>query len=260
VTSVAPRTFLEPTSAMSTSSREPISSPVPEKAGVWEDFIDIFYAPSSVFARRANASVWPPLLVVTLLVGGIFLANSRLIEPIMISEFERAAAAQMRDNPQVTPEMMERGRGFGMMFARVGAFIGTPIAICLLGVVLWGAGKLFDARQSLRQSILISAYSFVPMVLAALAVGIQGLLLDVSGYTSRYQVSLSAARFADPDSTSQLVLNLLGRLDVFTIWVTVLLAIGLSVIGRIPLARAAIAAAIVWVAGSIPGLYEALGR
>src|SRR5688500_7351713 len=69
VTSVAPRTLLEPTSAMSTSSREPISSPVPEKAGVWEDFIDIFYAPSSVFARRANASVWPPLLVVTLLVG-----------------------------------------------------------------------------------------------------------------------------------------------------------------------------------------------
>ena len=35
---------------------------------VWEDFIDIFYAPSAVFARRARGNVWIPLTVVTLLV------------------------------------------------------------------------------------------------------------------------------------------------------------------------------------------------
>ena len=45
----------------------------------------------------------------------------------------------------------------------------------------------------------------------------------------------------DPDATSPALLAFIGRLDVFTIWVTVLLAIGLSVTGNIPRSRAAIA-------------------
>jgi ABC-type transport system involved in cytochrome c biogenesis permease component len=51
---------------------------------------------------------------------------------------------------------------------------------------------------------------------------------------------------------------LLGRVDVFTIWVTVLLAIGLSVTGRIPRSRAAIAAVIVWICGALPQLLGAM--
>ena len=230
----------------------------PEKAGVWEDFIDIFYAPSAVFARRQNASAWIPLIVVSLLVGGIFIANSRVLEPIMQAEFDRASAATMRSNPNVTPEMLEQGRGFGMMFANVAAFIGTPIVICLLGLVLWLAGKLFDATQSLGTSIVVAAYSYTPMILAGVLMGVQGMLMDVNGLTGRYQLSLSPARFLDPDATPQLMLNMLARFDVFTIWVVVLLAIGLSVTGRIPRSRAAIAALIVWVAGAIPSLFEGL--
>jgi hypothetical protein len=53
-------------------------------------------------------------------------------------------------------------------------------------------------------------------------------------------------------------LALLGRIDVFTIWVTILLAIGLSVTGKIPRSRAAIAAAVVWLVGALPSLLQAL--
>jgi ABC-type transport system involved in cytochrome c biogenesis permease component len=45
---------------------------------------------------------------------------------------------------------------------------------------------------------------------------------------------------------------------VFTIWVTVLLAIGLHVVGKIPKQQAAIAAVIVWVVGALPALLGAL--
>jgi hypothetical protein len=44
---------------------------------------------------------------------------------------------------------------------------------------------------------------------------------------------------------------------VFTIWVTILLAIGLAVVGRIPRSRAAIAGVLVWVLGAIPLLLQA---
>ena len=49
----------------------------------------------------------------------------------------------------------------------------------------------------------------------------------------------------------------MGRLDVFTIWVTVLLAIGLAVTGNVSRSRAAIAAAIVWLLGAAPLLLQA---
>ena len=47
-------------------------------------------------------------------------------------------------------------------------------------------------------------------------------------------------------------------MDLFTIWITVLVAIGLCVTGRIPLAKAAIAAAIVWLVGGLPLIIPAL--
>ena len=47
------------------------------------------------------------------------------------------------------------------------------------------------------------------------------------------------------------------RVDVFTIWVTVLLAIGLSVTGKIPRQRAAIAAVIMWLVGALPTVLQA---
>ena len=43
-----------------------------------------------------------------------------------------------------------------------------------------------------------------------------------------------------------------------TIWVTTLLAIGLSVTGKVSRGNAAIAGMLVWILGSLPGLIQAL--
>jgi hypothetical protein len=230
----------------------------PQRASWWEDFIDIFYAPSTVFARRANSGFGIPMLVVTLLVGGIALANSGVMQPIMDAEFGRATAATMRRNPQVTPEMMEKGRAIGETFAKIGAFIFVPVGIFLTGLALWICGKLVDAKESLSAATMVAAYSFVPRVLESLLVGVQGLVMDPGSLTGRYKLSLGLGRFLDPDTASPVLLALLGRVDVFTIWVTILLAIGLSVTGRIPRTRAAIAAAMVWLLGALPGVLGAM--
>jgi hypothetical protein len=48
------------------------------------------------------------------------------------------------------------------------------------------------------------------------------------------------------------------RVDLFTIWITVLLAIGLRVTGRVSGAQAAGVAALVWLVGALPGVLGAL--
>ncbi|MDB4872113.1 MAG: Yip1 protein, partial [Gemmatimonadales bacterium] len=69
---------------------------------------------------------------------------------------------------------------------------------------------------------------------------------------------ISPARFMDPDQASPVLLALLSRVDPFVIWITVLLAIGLHVVGEIPKQQAYISAAIVWVVGALPAVFGAL--
>ncbi len=234
------------------------AAPAPIKpASRWEDFIDIFYAPSSVYERRAHSGFGIPMLVVTVIVGLIALANMGVMQPIMDAEFTRGMAQAMKKNPQLTPEMMEKGRAFGEAFAKVGAFVITPIAMFVTGLVLWIVGKLFDSKQTLAAALMVASYAFVPRILENILNGVQGLLMDPASLDGRYRVSLGLGRFLDPNTASPMLLALLGRVDVFTIWVTVLLAIGLAVTGKIPRSKAALAAVIVWIVGALPQVLSA---
>ena len=227
---------------------------VESTASRWEDFIDIFYAPSAVFARRATSGFFLPMLVVTVLAGGLYLLNSGVWSPIMDAEMTRSLARQPQ---QLTPEQLQRVRGVTETMTKIGAFIFMPVGIFLTGLMLWACGKFVDAKQTLGQAVMVSSFAFLPRVVEGLAVSVQGLLLDPSSFDGRWRVSLGVGRFLDPDTTSPALLSLLGRLDLFTIWVTVLLAIGLAVTGKISRARAGIAAAIVWVLGAVPLLLQA---
>jgi hypothetical protein len=97
----------------------------------------------------------------------------------------------------------------------------------------------------------------MPRVLEAFVNALQGIFMDPGKLDGRFRVTLGVGRFLDPNNTSPILLALLGRLDVFTIWVTVLLAIGLSVTGGITRARAFLVAPLIWLAGAIPLVLQA---
>jgi hypothetical protein len=227
----------------------------PEKASLLDDFMDIFYAPSSVFARRANASFWIPLLIVSVLFGVIFLANRDLIEPIIDAETSRALA---KTGQQLSADQIATMKKASGVIGMIGAFVGAPIGMLLLGVVIWLVGKFFDATESINAAIVVAVFSYVPRVVEGIVNRAQGLFVDPSSLTSRYSLSLGVGRFLDPDTTSPILLALVGRIDLFTIWVTVLIAIGLAVTGKISRAKAAIAAAVIWLLGALPAFATAL--
>ncbi|HEY0997765.1 MAG TPA: YIP1 family protein [Gemmatimonadaceae bacterium] len=239
------------------TSAMPPAAPAPP-AAVWEDFVDIFTAPAAVFARRAKGSFWVPTLVVAAVVGVVFVANQGVLQPMLDAEFQRGAAAAMRNNPAVTPEMMARMRSFGEKMAMVMAFLGVPIAVFLIAGALWLTGKLFDALQAFHAALVVAAYAYVPKIVESVLMTIQGLVMDPASLDGRYRMSLGPARFLDPDTASPVLLALVGRVDVITIWVTVLLAIGLSVTGKISRPKAAVAAAIVWLLGGLLPLWQAI--
>lgn len=227
-----------------------------EEASIWEDFIDIVVAPAKVFRRREMGSWFKPLLIVTILITVLALASRGVLRPVMDAEFEKAAE-QMRRNPQMTEEMIEKARSFTGWIQLVGVPIVIPITIILLGFVLWLVGKLVDSRQELHAALVVASYAMVPRVFQYILNLIQGLVLDPASLTGIVKLSLSPARFLDA-SASPVVVQLLNRFDLFTIWATVLLGIGLYVTGRVSRSRAAIAATIIWILGAIPPLLGAL--
>lgn len=237
------------------TSAQPVSG---KPASLWEDFIDIFVSPSEVFERRRASGFVVPLLVFAVLTVVIMLIGRSAMEPIFDSEFARGVAAAAKKNPQITAAQMEGPRALTEKLAPVLAGFGALIMPMLVGVLLWLAGKLVDAKEDIQAACMIATYAFFPRILDSLLRVVQAFLIDPSTLNGQYRVALTPARFLDPDTASPILLALLGRIDLFTIWVTVLLAVGLAVVARIPRSRAAIAAVIVWIVGSLPAVLGAL--
>ncbi len=227
-------------------------------ASLWEDFVDIFVSPSEVFERRRESGFLAPLLVFAIVTVVILLAGRNAMQPIMDSEFARGVAAATKKNPQITQQQMETGRAFTEKLTPIFIGIGALIMPLVIGVFLWLSGKIVSAKENIGAACMIAAYSLIPRLLDSLLRVVQAFVLDPSVLNGQYRVAISPARFLDPDTASPVLLALLGRIDLFTIWVTVLLAIGLAVVARIPRSRAAIAAFVVWIIGSLPALLTAL--
>jgi hypothetical protein len=232
--------------------------PAPAKAGLWEDFVDIFYAPSSVFARRSDGKFGLALLFLVIVGTILFFVTKNAMQPIFDAEFTRQSAAAMRKNPNITAEQMAASRNFFDMLGPVFFAVILTITVFGTGVVLWAVGKLFDAKESVTAAIMIATYSEVPRIVQILTNAAQALIMSQDKLNSANSVGFNLARFMNPDTASAVAIALAARVDLFTIWVTVLLAIGLHVVGKIPKQQAYIAAAITWVIGALPAVFGAL--
>ena len=234
------------------------TTPAPaEQSSLWEDFIDILFSPVSVFRRRERGSWVKPMLILTIVIAVIVFASRGVLQPVMDAEFDKVAE-QMRRNPQITEDVIEKTRGFMQISTLVGSLVIFPITICLVAFATWLVGKLVDARQELHAAFVVATYAMVPRIIQGILNAVQGLLLKPEQLNGVTRLSFSPARFLDPTTASPLVLQLLNRLDLFTIWVTVLIGIGIYVTGRVSKQRAAIAAVLIWVVGSIPAILGAL--
>ncbi|HEX4684327.1 MAG TPA: YIP1 family protein [Gemmatimonadaceae bacterium] len=234
---------------------EPIAvsaTAAPEKASFWEDLIDIFYQPSAVFARRRTASAWPPFLFVVLALSIITFATFSTISPAIESDIRRAMTKAMEQNPQMTQEMADKAIEMQSTFGRYAAIVLFSLSVFIVGLFTWLLSKIFSAKEDFSAAMLIASYAYMPRVLGAIAAGVMGLLMDPGQLTSASVLSLSPARFFDAATTSPFKMALLTRLDLTLIWETVLLAIGVAVIGRVPRGKAIAFGVLMWIVG---GLY-----
>ncbi len=233
------------------------SVPAERPPSLWEDLLEIFYAPTAVFTRRRETPAFGlALVVLVVIMAGLTLAFRGIMEPIFDVEWNRNMALAAAKNPQLTPERVAAAKQMTQKFL-VPGIVGTWFVLPLLaGLVYWVIGKVLESKAEIGQIMMVSTYAFFPRAIEAILGAVQLLVLPEDAITSRYSISLGVGRFLDPSNS--LLLALLGRVDVFTLWVTFLLGVGMSVMGRMPRGRAFLAAGLMWLAGSLPGVVGAL--
>lgn len=227
----------------------------PPSASLWEDFIDIFYAPSSVFERRRGAQWWPVLVILAVVLAALFFLWHRTMPSVFALETQRQMASRAQ---QMTPEQMQNATRLGGILGTLGILIVFPIGVFLIALLLWGLGRAFGAAVTLGSMMLVATYAQIVRVLQYLAGIVQGLLLDVGHMDSIHDVSLGLDRFMNQPDVSAPLLALASRVELFTLWATVLLAIGLHVVGRVPKARAYAVAFLVWALATLPAMLGGL--
>ena len=242
---------------MSESSAAAVPSP-PAQPSFAEDVIDIFFQPAAVFRRRQNRSVWPPMLFVAIAIGLIFFATFNTLQPIFEAEFTRNTAKAMANNPQITPEALEKMRSVNLTIARYVIGVIMLLTMVVLGTITWLVGKFFGSKQTFHSGLVVAAWSYMPRVIGAVLAGVQGLVMDPSKLNSQLAISIGPARFLDVEAANPVLYQILGRFDLITIWVTVLIGIGMFVTGKLGKGQATAVAIVVWVIGGLPALRQAL--
>ena len=220
------------------------------------DLIEIFYAPSAVFARRQQGQFGMPYLALVGIGVVLFFATRNLMQPVIDAEISRSMA-QAAAKGNMTPDQMAKAESFGKSIASVGLIAFWIIAPFVVGLLTWLGGKIAKVPGISSVAIMIAVFSMFPRLVGSVVGAILAAVLPESSLTSAASVSLSPARFVDVAQHPGLA-ALLGRFDLFILWGVALIAIGAVAAGRGTRKQGWTTAIIVWVIGSLPALWGAL--
>lgn len=236
----------------------PVDSPTaasPEQSSIFEDLIDVFFAPAAMFARRAGRSPWLPFLLVSILLVGMYFVNIGNMQGIFDREVERAVAQAVEKNPNMTEAQVIGMRRITEASMKWGALVFMPIILLLLALATLVVGKLVGGTLGYGTALMIASFAYMPKLVDFALVAVQALIFGTASYVGRYQFSLGVGRFLD-SSGNQGLYNFLGRMDLITIWVTVLLAIGLVHAAKVPKSKAVGAGVLLWCIGALPAVWQ----
>jgi hypothetical protein len=229
---------------MTSPAAEPVVVPAAKPASRWEDFMDIFYAPSTVYERRQNDSPWPTILIITLLLVIITALTFNPMAPAIEAESRAAMAKAAVKTPQLTQDMIDKNVSIQLVVRKWGAVF-FPLGALIIAIFVWLVAKIVGAKETYGGALVTVTYASIIGLVSAIVVGAQALVLDVSKMTSPDQLMLNGARFMDKATASPVLYTVAKQLDVFGIWALIVMAIGVRITGKTT-RNSAIAFAVIW--------------
>jgi len=205
----------------------------PASGGLLDDLLEIFIAPSRVFERRRASGYGVLLLVLMVLALAIGLATMGLTEPYWDAQFTVSMQQAAEKGQAMPPEAVQAGRAFTRWGGAIGTAIMLPIIVWIGALFVMLGAKVAGGSTSYTQSAVIVTLASFPRLLAPLIMTALSFTGDPMSIRSVSDGALGLARFVDPVTTSPVVLGVLANFELTNLWSVALMAIGISVIGRV---------------------------
>lgn len=224
-----------PTNLPPSDQQQPLSEP--------QRIINTYIAPSKTFTDiRRNASWWAPWLLGAI-VGYllVFAVGSKV-------GWEQVTENQVKMNPrqearleqlrQQNPDQYQRQLQISIAFTKgisytipvVSLLIVAVIAAVLMATFNFGLGT----QISFMQAMAIVFYGFLPGVIRSLLASITLFSgANTEGFNFSNPVGTNIAYYMSIADTPRWLFSLCSWIDLFTIWIFVLIGLGFAVVGKI---------------------------
>jgi len=208
----------------------------------------VLVSPTATFRSIARRPTWVAAFVLISLVvaAAQFVAVSKLdtsgvrdqIEQQLESRGQQMSDAEL-DN--MVDLQMKIGAGCGVLF--------MPVLFLLAALVLMVAFRMLGGEVSYKGSLAVVVHAAVPLAIASL-LGTLVLLARTTPLTvSEAQsggVLASNLAFLAPEGASAMVVALLASIDLFSLWMVILLAIGFAQVAGVATSTAALTSFLLW--------------
>lgn len=241
-----------------TETITPAADTATKPAALWEDFVDVFTNPSAVFARRRDGAYAGGVTLLGTLAALAFVATRAFWQPYFDRQMQLALAAQQAAG-KLTAEQVEQARGTMERIASIGTWlagmVSVPLTVLLVALLVLGAARAVSTRLTYGQSLVIATMAFVPRVLETLVTAGVLAVKDPATFPLGAVPASPAALLGS--SASVFAVAILNRFDPFVLWGTVLIGIGVAVIGRVQRSKGLTAAGMVWGLATLGALLNA---
>ena len=230
----------------------------PEPLSEFSRVTGVVFEPAKTFADIAKRPGWIVPLILLILFSLFYLYGFSVHVG-----WERAitkandASARMSQMP---PDQRQRAVEMQLRVAPIMGYTGivlfTPLYYLVASGVMLGIVKgLMDAPVTLKQVFAVISYaSAVPRVIFSMLAGVVMFLQNPDDFDMQNPFASNPGALMSPENSSKFVHSLATSLDVFNLWVIVLIAIGLKAAGGKSLSFAGALGAVVlpwavWVLG-----------
>lgn len=222
---------------------QPEASTVPLSQGA--RVVDTFIAPSKTFTDiLRSSSWWLPWLIGSVITLGLALGIQQKIGwDKVYDNMLHQNPSQMHRMEQVQPDQLARVKHTGATVTKLG-FWAAPVwsllfVLIMAGVLLGTVNFGFGGRAKFSQMFAMVMYGGLTLSIKAL-LGIVAIYagMDPDSFNLNNYVGTNIGYYLSTDVPKWLM-ALATSLDLFTIWMVILLTIGCAIIGKISKGKAA---------------------
>jgi len=192
----------------------------------------VLFSPKATFEDIVQKPTWvlPVVVFVVLsLLGSIIFVQRVDWRDVISQQMEKdPRAAQL--SAEQKEQRIEMGAKFAPVFGYVGGVVAPVFILFVTCLLMWGAFSLLGGISSgFGQSFSITAHAFMTSLVSAPIFVLVVLLKPRGSIDIENPIATNLAAFF-PEGTSKALLTLGKQIDVFTIWILLLLAIGFAAV------------------------------